>query len=531
MSNLALLMKNTLKNESGINKLKYADKSEKIKAIGMVLLITFTIIMLSVYGFVACFYLSNFLVKINQMELLLILGIIGCTMATFFTSIYKASSYLFQSKDYEVLTSLPIKQSSILSSKIIMLILNNYLFALPCLLIPGIVYFIKVNTGALYFPFLIILILTTPLIPTIISSIIAFIITNISSRSKKNNLISIVLNLSLVAIVVILSFNLQNVMMSIIQNSSSIIEATQKFYMPAYYFVDALKNNSMMSLLIFVLISIVPTVLFVYLFANNFNKINSKLSETYKTNNYKFKELKSSKPVIALLKKEVKRYFSSTIYVMNTFVGMIMLFVFTVAIVLIGYDKIAQILEIAVVKEMIALQMIGITLFCIIMTNTACVSISLEGKNLWILKSSPIKEIDIFKSKILLNIILTIPISIICFIILSFRLGFDMKFTALVILTIILISIFIATLGIFINLLYPKMDFTSDVAVVKRGASVMISMISNILFIAIICGIGHVLKISNINTFLIFANIITTISIFIIYMLLKNKGIEIFRSL
>ena len=53
MSNLALLMKNTLKNESGINKLKYADKSEKIKAIGMVLLITFTIIMLSVYCFVA----------------------------------------------------------------------------------------------------------------------------------------------------------------------------------------------------------------------------------------------------------------------------------------------------------------------------------------------------------------------------------------------------------------------------------------------------------------------------------------------
>ena len=77
MSNLALLMKNTLKNESGINKLKYADKSDKIKAIGMVLLITFTIVMLSAYGFVACFYLSDFLVKINQMELLLILGIIG----------------------------------------------------------------------------------------------------------------------------------------------------------------------------------------------------------------------------------------------------------------------------------------------------------------------------------------------------------------------------------------------------------------------------------------------------------------------
>ncbi|WP_270304012.1 putative ABC transporter permease subunit, partial [Terrisporobacter petrolearius] len=332
-------------------------------------------------------------------------------------------------------------------------------------------------------------------------------------------------------IILLLSFNLQNVMMSLIQNSSSIIEATQKLYIPAYYFVDALKNDNIGSLLTFVLISIVPTVLFVYIFANNFNKINSKLSETYKTNNYKFKGLKSSKPVIALLKKEFKRYFSSTIYVMNTFVGMIMLFIFTVAIVVIGYDKIAQILEIAVVKEMIVLQIIGITLFCIIMTNTTCVSISLEGKNLWILKSSPIKEMDIFKSKILLNIILTMPIAIICFMTLSFRLGFDIKSTALVILTIILISIFSATLGIFINLLYPKMDFTSDVAVVKRGASVIISMISNVAFIALICGLGYILGISNINTFLIFGNIITVISIFIVYKLLKNKGTKMFRSL
>ncbi|UPA29047.1 hypothetical protein L0P85_10545 [Terrisporobacter glycolicus] len=153
MSNLALLMKNNLINESGINKLKYADKNDKIKAICMVLIIVFTVIMLSVYGFMACFYLSDFLAKINQMELLLILGIIGCTMATFFTSIYKASSYLFQCKDYEMLASLPINQSSILSSKIIMLVINNYLFALPLLLIPGIVYFIKVDTGILYFPF------------------------------------------------------------------------------------------------------------------------------------------------------------------------------------------------------------------------------------------------------------------------------------------------------------------------------------------------------------------------------------------
>lgn len=531
MSNLALLMKTSIINQMGINKLKNANRKEKNKVIGMTLLISASMLILAVYGFILCFYLSDFLIQMNQMELLLIMSIIGCTFATLFTSLYKAPSYLFQSKDYEMLASLPIKQSTILSSKILMLILNNYLFAGAFILIPGIVYFIKVDTSLVYIPFLIILTLSTPLVPTLVSSLIAFLITNVSSRSKKNNIVSIILNLGLVIAVILLSFNLQNVVINLISNSSSIIEVSKKIYPPAYYFVDALKNSNIISLLIFLVISILPTALFIFIFANNLNKINSKLSETYKANNYKFKELKSSKPVIALLRKEAKRYLSSTIYVMNSSIGMILLPIFAVAIVFVGYDKIAQVLEISVVFEMMKVQIIGIIVFCIIMTNTASVSISLEGKNLWILKSSPIDEMDIFKSKILLNILLTIPISVISFFIIAIRLNFELKTTIIIIFSIILLSIFSSTLGLYINLLYPKLEFTSDVQVVKQGASVIISMISNILYVIILCGIGYIFKLNNLDLFLIVSNILTVITVLILYRTIKTKGVKLFRSL
>ncbi|MGL5316375.1 MAG: putative ABC transporter permease subunit [Peptostreptococcaceae bacterium] len=531
MSNLALLMKTNIINQMGINKLKNADKKEKNKVIGMAVLISASMLILAVYGFVLCFYLSDFLIQMNQMELLLIMGVIGCTFATLFTSLYKASSYLFQSKDYEMLASLPIKQSTILSSKILMLILNNYLFAGAFILIPGIVYFIKVDTSLVFIPFLIILALVTPLIPTLVSSLIAFLITNVSSRTKKNNLVSIILNLGLVVVVMLLSFNLQNVIMNLIEKSSSIIEVTKKIYPPAYYFVDALQYSNILSLLVFLIISILPTGLFIYIFANNFNKINSKMNETYKTNNYKFKELKSSKPIIALLKKEVKRYLSSTIYVMNSSIGMILLPIFAIAILLVGYDTIAQILEISVVVDMMKIQIIGIITFCIIMTNTASVSISLEGKNLWILKSCPIDEMEIFKSKILLNVLITIPISVISFLVMALRLNFGLNTTIIVTLSIIVLSIFTSTLGLYINLLYPKLEFTSDVQVVKQGASVIISMISNLIYVVILCGIGYVLKLSNVNTFLMVANIITIIGVLALYRILKTKGVKLFRSL
>ena len=55
---------------------------------------------------------------------------------------------------------------------------------------------------------------------------------------------------------------------------------------------------------------------------------------------------------------------------------------------------------------------------------------------------------------------------------------------------------FSATLGLFINLLYPKLEFTSDVQVVKQVASVIINIISNLLYVAILCEIGYVLKYS-----------------------------------
>lgn len=528
MSNLALLIKNNIINETGINKLKNADKKEKSKAIGMGLLISVSMIILAVYGFVLCSYLSNFLIEINQMELLLVLGILGCTFATFFTSLYKASSYLFQSKDYEMLVSLPIKQSTILSSKVIMLIINNYLFGGVFILIPGIVYFIKMETSSYYLIFLIILTLVAPLIPILISSLVAFFISNISSRSKKSNIISIVLNLAIIVVVMVLSFNIQNVIMNLIQNSNSIIEASQKIYPLSYYFVDSLKNGNLISLIIFLLISLLPMAVFVYLFANNFNKVNSKMSETYKANNYKFKELKLSKPVIALFRKELKRYLSSTIYVMNSSIGMVLLPIFTVSIVLVGYDKISQILEMNYMMDMVLIQII---VFCIVMTNTACVSISLEGKNLWILKSSPIKEMDIFKSKILLNTILTIPISVISFVVLAIKLDFHIKSSVIIIITIILLSIFSATLGLFINLLFPKLNFTSDVAVVKQGASVIVNMICNLIYVVSICGIGYLFKINDINKFLIIGNLITVMGIFALYILLKTKGIKLFRNL
>ena len=128
MSNLGLLIKINIINEFNLNKIKTLENKEKVK----ILAIIFSSIALIGYFiyvmFKLCFEISEILIKYNQMDLLLVIGFVGALLFSLFTTLYKSSSYLFEAKDFEILISLPIKESAILLFKIVMLLLSNYLF-------------------------------------------------------------------------------------------------------------------------------------------------------------------------------------------------------------------------------------------------------------------------------------------------------------------------------------------------------------------------------------------------------------------
>ena len=55
--------------------------------------------------------------------------------------------------------------------------------------------------------------------------------------------------------------------------------------------------------------------------------------------------LEISSPFMALYRKELKRYFSSTIYVMNTGFGVVLLLIATVFIAIFGVENLDALLE------------------------------------------------------------------------------------------------------------------------------------------------------------------------------------------
>lgn len=531
MSNLGLLINTNIINEFGLNKIKNLNLKERNKIlaiiVGSIVLIGYLI-----YGiFKLCLDVSDLLILYNQMDLLLLIGFVGAVLFSLFTTLYKSSSYLFEAKDFEMLISLPLKESTILISKIFMLLISNYLFTAPIILIPAIVYSMKVNVSIFFYINLILTFLCIPLIPMIISSIISFFLGNISSKLKYKNAILIIGSIILLVAYMLLVTQMEEIGKSILVNSTSINEAVKKVYFLSYYFIDGLTNNSFLSVIKFIGLSLGSFLIFVNLFSKQFKLINSRMNENYKTKKYEAAELKTSNIIEALLQKEIKRYFSSYIYVLNSSIGMVLLSIFSISLVIFGADKVSDLLQLNLDFTFIKIQLLGIILFCIVTSCTTYCSISIEGKNLWIIKSSPIKEIDIFKGKIGLNLLITIPISIICFILISLRMKFDFNFIFIGSLVIISMELLVAILGLFLNLLYPNLDWKNEVAVVKRSFSMIAVMLLSALYISAYAFIYFKFSVLNLNIFLSIAVIITLAITLILWNLIKTKGVEIFRKL
>ena len=105
------------------------------------------------------------------------------------------------------------------------------------------------------------------------------------------------------------------------------------------------------------------------------------------------------------------------------------------------------------------------------MMPTTCSSISLEGKQWWIVKSLPIQTKDLFDSKILLNLSLIAPAYVIAELVLIFAL----KPVALELIWLLFIPVlmicFSSVFGITMNIKFPLFQWENEVAVVKQSAS------------------------------------------------------------
>ncbi|KAB1440030.1 permease [Candidatus Galacturonibacter soehngenii] len=514
-NNTILLLKLLLMNQFKINQLK--DRSKKrvrIVLMGVVILLLSTMLIIYSYGIGYSLGMIG-IAKVIPSYALTTVGII-----TLFFTVFKSNGILFGTTDYESLMSLPIKTSEIIASRFLHMYLMNTYFAFLVMAPLGFVYVIFEKPATSFAFIWIVGMFFSTLFPTTLATIIGGIIAFISSHFKYTNALSILLSFILVVGILLSSIGLGGMDESVMQTTqlSKLFEMLSKelhtIYPLSRLFEKAVVNKSWFSFVGFLAFSIAIYLLFIKILSLQYKKINTAILSFQAKSNYKIKKMKISGIRMALYKKELKRFFSSYAYVLNIGIGAVMALIMAISVFVLQPATLEKALEMTNLEPLLSKVIAFAFSMVLCMSCTTSVALSLEGKNLWILKSLPISTKTILDSKMLVNLTITLPVSIIFGTLMNVKFETDIITRTFFYVIPITYSFFIAVWGMFINIKLPNYEWTSETAVIKQGIASMLGMLLGPIFALI--PLGAVLLLPSISYQLI--QIATVILILILIM-------------
>lgn len=422
--------------------------------------------------------------------------------------------------------SLPVSKAAIVVSRFLTMYATDLLISMAVLIPSGILYGVLMKPSFGFYIWGILGMLFLPCIPLAIATAAGSLIFAISSRMRYKNLMNILLSLGLIVVILGANFglagnqeNLEQMDLNVIRNMAvTIIEQVQKVYPPAGWFGNsAIENNFLQGVLLFGA-SLVAVGILLAVLQKYFINICSALNATAAKNNYQMGSLTSSSTIKALWKREMKRYFSSSVYVTNTIVGYILVVMMAAALWIVGVDKLLEMMQIPANLNLLPILPFVLTMIGNLMPMSAC-SISMEGKQWWLSQTLPINMKQILDGKILANLSIAAPFFGIAeiFVFLAVKPTFAEGIWLILIPCVY--TMFLSVAGLSVNLFFPLMDWENEVRVVKQSASVML-----ILLLGMICSITPIILLLMFSSYQIAINTATVVIISVLTFILYKRN-------
>lgn len=415
-------------------------------------------------------------------------------MLTFIGNVFATQTQLFDAKDNELLLSMPIAPKFILGSRMLLLLALDLGYVLLVMVPAGVVYCMNLPVTALGVVYFAISTLLLPLMVQAFSCLIAWIISLLCSKMRKKNVITMVASLVFLAAYLYLYSQMGDIIARLIANGTAVAVAFKKYAFPAYYFGVGIAEHNLTYLLLFVVCTLAVFELVYAILSRSFRQITTAKKGAARIK-YKEKAMRVSTPAMALLCKDFRHFIGNPMYVLNTWLGDILLIVACIAL-LIKKDLITELLP--------ALNGTGEAvgpLLCVILCGLSCTnlitapSISLEGKNLWIAQSIPVPASTVLRAKVKLQMLLCIPITALTALVIGSVLRLDLSMLVMVILLPAVFNTFIALLGIVVNLRFPKFDYINETAAIKQGMSTVICMFGS-MAVVLVLGLVYALALA-----------------------------------
>ncbi len=420
--------------------------------------------------------------------------------------LFTLNSLLFEGNDYEMLQSLPVSLRDIIASKL--LIVYTFAFCFTCgMMLPGMVVHVLITHAYLQFVFGIFSVVFVPVMPIGIAIIFGVGILYVASFAKHTTVLKILLSVLLFIGLMIGIYLLQSV------DGLSTVMGLQmlRIYPPSLIF---LKSN-----ILYACMSFVVSMLIFYMLTWKYevlHKLSTKHRVIYHDATFKYHS-----SFRALYQKEMKRFFGSYLAVINQGFGVIMLVTGSVLLVFVPPTMLFSMLKVSQIPvnmvDYIPLVIAGMLAF----TFPSASSLSLEGKNLWIIQTAPIKILDIIFSKISVTLSLHL-IGYVCAIIAVFlRFSLSVEQMIAVLLIPLAYSIFTAILGFALDYRFANYSWDNEVVPIKQNLQVGLTMLVSLFMVGLPILLSTILFMNLYFAMYLVASILFVVTV-ILFMLLSR---------
>lgn len=470
----ALIKKQALELMSFLFK---STKSGKQRSKGSIILYSVLMIyVLAVFGFMffsLSITLCSPLVSAGLDWLYFSLMALFATAFAVIFSVFATQSQLYEAKDNELLLSMPVKPGIILFSRMLILYLQNLLFE-ALILVPSLVVYCR-EYGFSFFGAVLLIVL--PLFALSVSCLLGWLVALISARIRNKSAVTVALSLVFLA-AYIWSYSQINKYIGMIITNAQQIGQSFKNVFPLYQlgraFVGDFANFILITAMVLVLFGAVYAVL-----SKSFIKIATS-KRTAAKRRYVRHELKSTDTAGALLRREWRRFLSSPAYIMNCSLGTVFLAGGAVYILIKGSDLRAALDTLyalnAQFRSLMPLIACAVIISISTMNTITAPSVSIEGRTLWIIKSLPVQSADILKSKIKLQIYITLPFILFASAAAVAVLRFDAAISAFMFIMPLMFGMFSALFGLAVNLKFPNFTWTNETVLIKQSVSATVAI-------------------------------------------------------
>jgi len=406
-----------------------------------------------------------------------IMGLVSILLGAF-GSIFNTYSGLYLSKDNDLLLSMPIPVPAIMTSRLLGVYLMGLIYS-ACVSLPATVVYLCLC--AFSFSNLICCILYIFLISIIdleLSCLLGWVVAKISQRLKNKSFITVILSVFFFGIYYYFCFNSSAIIDSLMANVTQYGSNLKVRAYPIYMLGRVGAGDWLSVFISFSFFGLIFAVMWYVLSKSFIGIATSHYDARLKTKKTSFS---SSGVSSTLFLKELSRFTSSANYMLNCGIGTLFLVIATGAVLIKGTSLIPtiELMFSGIVDFNNTLAVFVSSGICLISSMNYMVvpSISLEGKNLWILQSMPVDSWQVLKAKLKVQLVITGVPSLL--LVVCCGVVFRIQFVSLVI-AIVLIAfslLFQALFGLLIGIKTANFTWTNELVPIKQNFGSFLAML------------------------------------------------------